>query len=153
VLVLAGLAWVALLTWLLGPLGFFGSAILVVPLAWHRFRQRFRPGALRRGPRLFTTAMRREILSRDGARCAYCPAVVHFAADCPNGRLGCDDDYQCDHYVAWDDGGDTAKRNGVTACRWCNQHKGAMSIEEFREWAYSPAGRQAWADRVMRRRV
>lgn len=151
-LIVGGLLWVAVLTVLLGPVGFVGSVLIVTPFVWRRLRRRVRPGALRRGPRLFTTEMRKSILRRDGGRCVYCPTAVHFQADCPNGRLGCDDDYQCDHYTAWDDGGDTVPRNGVTACRWCNQHKGALSIEEFRDWAYSPAGRRAWAERMERRR-
>jgi len=153
VLTVGALVWVAVLTLLLGPLGFIGSVVVVVPYMWHRLRRRIKPGALRRGPRLFTAEMRKEILRRDGARCAYCPATVHFQADCPQGALGCWDDYQCDHYTAWADGGDTVKANGVTACRWCNVHKGAMSIDEFRDWAYSPAGRKAWAERVMQTRL
>lgn len=102
-----------------------GASLTLVPVAiiflWKRSR----------GPRMFPQWMRQALLARDGGKCRYCGVKVHYLADCPD--HGCDDCYQSDHRTAWADGGKTTIRNGLTACRWCNQTKSALSVDEFED--------------------
>lgn len=142
--VVAGL-WAAVMAALLGAWSILFVPVGIVAAWWIVRRRRHQAGA--RGPRLFPAAMRTAILQRHGNSCAYCGVEVHYGIDCPNAPRGCWDDYQADHVIAWDDGGATAYDNAAVACRWCNQRKGALSVDEFRAWMWSDLGQRAWAQR------
>jgi 5-methylcytosine-specific restriction endonuclease McrA len=105
------------------------------------------PPLVQEGPRTAPTWLRRKLLARDRGRCRYCGVDVHYEVDCPNAPIGCGCDYHADHVQAWANEGSTVEANMVASCRWCNVHKGAMPVEEFVAWLWSPEGRAALAER------
>lgn len=105
------------------------------------------PPLVQEGPRTAPTWLRRKLLARDRGRCRYCGVDVHYEVDCPNAPVGCPNDYHADHVQAWANEGSTVEANMVASCLWCNVRKGAMPVEEFVAWLWSPEGRAALADR------
>jgi Zn ribbon nucleic-acid-binding protein len=77
-----------------------------------------------RGPRLFPSQMKDDIVRRDGERCYYCGDMTHDERDCPDGG-DCPDCRQFDHVRAWAANGATRLRNGRVSCAFCNSRKGA----------------------------
>lgn len=69
---------------------------------------------------------RLRILRRDGFRCVYC------------GRTAAESRLEVDHQIPRVQGGSSRDSNLVTACRDCNQGKGAEAIEPI-VWQVVPA--------------
>lgn len=97
---------------------------------WFRFGRR-----ARRVPNVgiddpYTAKQRQEMYVRDKGKCRYCGVSVHFKSDC-DWIDGCDTCFEADHRKPRSRWGRTTLANGVTACRYHNRDKGALTDQEY----------------------
>lgn len=115
-----------------GALAALVSAWMLVVRRRHKrgryMRRRRLPGG--RGRRDFTPDERAIIFRNGKGRCFYCGVQVHYETHC-EWIDGCNTCFQADHYIAYANGGPTTVDNGVVACRFHNQAKGAKHPDEF----------------------
>lgn len=75
---------------------------------------------LRKSQRQISTMISWEVFARDGYKCRYCGRRLPLTVD---------------HVDRWEEGGATVPANLITACKSCNQHRGAMPYDT---WMISP---------------
>lgn len=90
----------------------------------------------RRDPyRSIAVALAAELMQEQGGKCYWCGvAMWHPAFPDPTSQDRPEDRATFDHKIPMSKGGPTTKKNGVAACKYCNNDRGDTPFEEYEQW-------------------